>query len=273
MANYSKSKKLGTKAYPADTKESSNLFRRAEPLLTPEDLISRYLKNIPNIDTYTSDELKTEIEIAMNEIEVFTGIHLFKTQMKERVPYDHNLYKSFLFMKMNHRPILSVEKISVESTNGQTIYEIPLEWVESGFFHKGQINLLPILSVFGSTGSIVNGVPSGALIFLQGLSNFQFVPAFWMVEYTTGVSHKEGEMPVIINDLIGLTTAINLLNSLQSLNIYNSQSLSQDGISQSSSSAGPQIYQKKIEHLEQRRERILAQVKKIFHSKFFMSNI
>lgn len=273
MADYSKSKKFGTKAYPADTKDTSDLFRRVEPLLTPEMLVSRYLKNLPNVDTYNSDDLKSEIEIAMNEVEVMTGLHLFKTQKKERVPYDHNLYKNFIHIKTNHRPILSVEKISVESTNGQTIYELPLEWMEKGFLHKGQINILPILSVFGSTGSIVNGVPSGALIFLQSLSNYQWVPAFWMVEYTTGISHKDGEMPVIMNDIIGLTAAINILNSLQVLNPYTSQSLSQDGISQSSSSPGPQIYQKKIEHLEQRRERIMAQLKKIFHSKYFLSNI
>lgn len=267
-------KKFGTKAYPADTKESSNLFRRVEPMMTPEELIARYLKAIPNIGQYSYEDLKTEIEIAMNEVEIMTGLSLFKTQMKERIPYDYALYRNFIHIKTNHRPILSVEKLSVESTNGQTIYELPLEWIEAGFFHKGQVNLLPIMTVFGSVNdSMSTAAPSGALIFLQGLNNHRWLPAFWSIEYTTGISHKDGQMPININAIIGMTAAIQILGALQVLNIYTSQSLSQDGLSQSSSGPGPVMYKARIEQLEGQRDRLMEQIKKVTFNKYFLSNI
>jgi hypothetical protein len=272
MSDYSNSKKYGTKALPADAKETSGLVRRIEPIMTPELLASRYLHGI-DLSGYAPEELKQEIMLGIQEIELLTGLHIDKVQMQERIPYDMQLYKSFIHIKVNHRPILSVESIKVMSTNRQEIYRLPLEWVEAGFFHKGQINVLPILSVFGSSSTVVNGVPSGALIFLQGQINMPWLPAFWEIEYTTGVCHQEGHVPVLINDLIGMTAATEILGALQANNIYNSQSLSQDGISQSSSSAGPQIYQKRIDQLNDRRERLLAQIKKVYHTKYFMSNI
>lgn len=272
MANYTGSKKYGNKAFPADAKETSNLTRRIEPILTPELLISRYLHGI-DVSSYTQDNLKDEIDLGIQEVEIMTGLYVDKVQMKERIPYDSQLYKNFIHIKTNHRPILSLEYIRVMSTNNQEIYRLPLEWVESGFFHKGQINVLPILSVFGSSSTIVNGVPSGALIFLQGQTNYPWLPAFWEIEYTTGVCNKEGHVPMLINQLIGANAAINLLGKLQATNIYNSQSLSQDGISQSSSSAGPQIYQTRITQLTEQRDRIMAQIKKVYHTKYYMSNI
>lgn len=267
-----KGKSYGTKVLPADAKEVSNLLRRAEPIITPELLLSRYLHGI-DVSGYTQDELKQEIMLAIQEVEILTGLHVDKVQMKERIPYDSQLYKNFIHIKVNHRPVLSVEAIRVMSTNGQEIYRLPLEWVESGFFHKGQINVLPILSVFGSSATIVNGVPSGALIFLQGQTNYNFLPAFWEIEYTTGVSHKEGHVPVLINDLIGMTAATEILGALQANYIYSSQSLSQDGISQSSSLPAGAVYQTRIQQLNDRRERLLAQIKKVYHTKYFMSNI
>lgn len=274
-------KKYGTKAYPADAEETSILFRRIEPLITPDELVAKYLRAIPGVngtnfnvlDKYTPDDLKAEIELSMNEIELESGLILFKTQMKQRIPYDYALYKNFIHIKTNYRPILSVEKLAVISTNGQEIYNLPLEWIEAGFFHKGQVNLLPILSVFGSSSTVVNGVPSGALIFLQSLVNFNWVPAFWTIEYTVGVCHKDGDMPVVMNDLIGLNTAINILSALSALYIYTSQSLSQDGLAQSSSGLGPNVYTNRIAQLQARKDKIMANLRRVYHNKYFLSNI
>lgn len=275
MAKYNSSAKPTTKAFPKDAFDSSSLFDRVEPLLTPELLVSRYLKNIPGIDTYSSDELKDQINLAMNEIEVVAGIHLQKIQKKERIPYDNALYKSFIHIKLNSKPVLSVEKITVESTDGQEIYNMPLTWLETGYFKTGQLNILPIMTTFGSPSNagIVSGAPSGALIFLQSMINFQFVPGFWSVTYTTGISQDEGTMPIPVNELIGVTTAINILSSLSALNIYNSQSLSQDGISQSSSSQGPAIFNNRIEQLEAKKQLLMGNLRKVFHSKVFLTNI
>lgn len=268
-----KGKSFGTKAYPSDANETSGLFRRVEPMITPEQLIAKYLKGIPGVENYTDEDLKAEIELSMNEIEVESNLVLFKTQMKQRIPFDSALYKNFIHIKTNYRPILSVEKIAVVSTNSIDIYHLPLEWVEAGNFHKGQINLLPILSVFGSSSTVVNGVPSGALIFLQSLVNFAWLPAFWTLEYTVGVCNKDGDLPVVLNDVIGCNTAINILSSLSALYLNNSQSLGQDSLSQSSSGAGVQSYNNRIEQLTARKDKYLVQIKRVYHSKYYLSNI
>lgn len=268
-----KGKSYGTKKYPQDALETSNLLGRIEPVLTPELLVSRYLKNIPEISKYTSNELKDQIELAMNEVELLTGLALSPVQVQERQPYDFNLYKSFIHFKVNHRPILTVERVQVVSTNNQVVYDLPIEWVEAGFFHKGQINVLPLLSVFGSSATtLASGVPSGALIFLQGLNNMQWLPAFWTITYTYGLC-KDNNLPIVVNQIVGMTAAIAILSAAQATNRYNSQSLSSDGISQSSSGPGPQIYAKRIEELQAERERLMQRIRAVFHNKYFLSNI
>lgn len=268
-----KGKTYGTKVFPPDTLETSDLFGRVEALITADELRSRFLHSVPSLDNFSDAELKREIESAMNQIELETGISLYKTQKRQRMPYDAALYRSFLYMKMNHRPILSVEKVAVISSDGQGIYNVPLEWLEASFFHKGQINLLPIMSVFGIGGVKASDSASGNLIFLQALANYNWLPAFWTVEYTVGISHTDGHMPVVMNDLIGITAALNVLSALQTTNIYTSQSLSQDGISQSSSGPGPQIFQPRIDFLTGRRQLIMGQIKRITFNKYFLTNI
>ena len=142
-----------------------------------------------------------------------------------------------------------------------------------GFAHKRQINLVPILSIFGAAG-LQDGQPSNAgLIFIQAVNNFSWLPAFFTVKYTTGVCQKEGHLPVVINDLIGLTAAMEILSAKQNQFLYNSTSVSQDGISQSASGAGPQTYQNRINILQQKRDMMLKKIKAEFHQKYFLSNI
>lgn len=272
MADYSDSKERRELAYPVEAKETSGLMTRIESLLTPDILKSRYLHGIP-LDDYTEDELKQEIMLAMNEIELLSGLTLTKVRFSERIPYDSQLYKNFLHVKTNHKPVLSVDSFSVQSSNYQNIYNLPADWIEMGFAHKGQINLLPIMTVFGTSGTIASAAPDGALIFLQSLSNYRWLPAFWTIEYTAGVCKEDGKVPVVINDLIGLTAAMEILSAKQNLIPYTSQSLSQDGISQSSSGQGTQTYQPRIEMLQVKRDKLLARVRSIYHNKYFLSNI
>lgn len=272
MADYTDSKERQQKAYPVESLESSGLMTRIETFLTPEHLKSRYLKGV-DVSDYTEEELKDEIMLAMNEIEMLSGLSLTKEKKFERIPYDSRLYKNFLHFKTNHKPVLSVDSFSVQSSNGQNIYKLPADWIEMGFAHKGQINLLPILTVFGTSGTIATSAPDGALIFLQSLSNYNWLPAFWVMEYTTGVCKEEGKLPVVINQLIGMTAAIEILGAKSAQIKHTSQSLAQDGLSQSSGGLGPQTYKGRIEELEAKRDKLLARVKSIYHNKYFVTNI
>ena len=265
-------KSYGNKSYPVDALETSNILGRVEGLLTPELLVSRYLKGIPEVAKYTPDELKDKIELAMNDVELLTGLALSPVQIQERHPYDYNLYKSFIHFKVNHRPIQSVESVAIVSTDQKVLYTMPLEWLEMGLAHKGQINILPLLQTFGASNVTSSGTPSGALIFLQAMNSNAWLPAFWTVKYTYGLC-KNGTLPIVVNQIVGMTAAISVLSASQVLNRINSQSLSADGISQSSSGQGPTIYAKRIEELEAERERLMQKIRSVFHSKYYLGNI
>lgn len=271
-ADYSESKSFGTLGYPVEGFQVSNLFRRCEPMLDAETLKSRYLKGI-DVDKYSNDELKQEIELAMNEFELLTDLNVNQVTFKERVPFDRAAYQSFVYMKLNNGPIKSIQEVLIESSNGESIYKLPSQWIEVGHAHKRQINLIPILSIFGAAGLKDGQASNAGLIFIQAVNNFRWLPAFYSVTYTCGLTNKDGELPIVVNDVIGMTAAIEILSSLQTNFLYNSTSISQDGISQAASGAGPQTYQARIDKLKERRERMLQKIRSQFHQRYYMSNI
>ena len=74
MANLTNSKSYGTAMYPVHALSTSGLMQRVEPILTPEQLKSRFLKGIPlvfyNGDTFSDDDLKERIYLACNVVEM-----------------------------------------------------------------------------------------------------------------------------------------------------------------------------------------------------------
>lgn len=275
MSDYSQSKRFGTKVYPVNAYATSELMQRVEPLLTPELLVSRYLKAQQKdiAAKFTDAELKDRIKLAANEFELMSGLKISNVQDTERVPFDRDLYKAFVYIKTKHGPILSVEEINIQSSNGENIYNLPPDWIEVGYAHQRQLNLVPILSIFGAAGLQDGRASNAGLIFLQAINNFQWLPAFFTVKYTYGLSQTDGQIPMSVNDVIGMIAAIDILSELQSLNKYSSTSISQDGVTQASSSPGPKLYVQRIEDLERKKEKMLAKLKAEFSNKYFLSNI
>jgi hypothetical protein len=271
--DYSQSKTYGTKAYPVNAEHTTDLLQRIEPMLTPEKLVSRYLKGI-DLSQYSPEDLKDKIMLAMNNVEAMTGLILTKTQFKERVAYDRDLYRSFIFTKTNKGPVLSVERLAVVSSDGTRIFDVPAHWVEMGKAFMRQISVIPLLTVFNASGLEQGKANNAGLIFLQAINAYHWVPSFWEITYTAGVCHKDGQMPIVINELIGMEAAIEILGALQTLVTVGSQSIGQDGISQSSGlKNGGNIYQTRIEELEVKKQALMKKIKAINHQKYFLSNI
>jgi hypothetical protein len=112
------------------------------------------------------------------------------------------------------------------------------------------------------------------MIFLQAINAYHWVPAFWEVSYTTGVCHTDGQMPIIMNELIGIEAAVSILGSLQALVTVGSQSIGQDGISQSSGlKDGGRIYAARMEELMMKKEQIIGKIKSLTHNKYYVSSI
>jgi len=271
MSNYPKD--YGTNAYPVGAINTSDVLRRIEPILTPEKLVSRYLKGI-NLSQYNDDELKDIISLAADKAELLIDTTITPVVRKEKHPFDRNLYISFIHIMANFGPILQINKLCIRSSNDKNIFEIPADWIESARFYQKQINIIP-LTVVGATG-ISEGQPTGAagLAFIAAMNGgINWVPSYWEVEYTTGVSTKEGQVPAIVNDLIGTIAAINILGNLGPQNKNTSVSISHDGISQSSSNPGPNVYQARIAELSAERDMAVKKIKKVFYNKRFVTNI
>jgi hypothetical protein len=275
MGDYTLTKTYETAMYPVHASQTSGLLRRCEPLLQPQQVISRWLKGIPlrmqNGDFITDDEMKDYIMVAMNDAELLLGRTITREAFKEKLPFDYNLYKTYIHLRAEHGPIVSLEHLAIVSSDNNLIFEIPPTWIEAANFSKNLINVIPLLAAYG-VNSVQGAVGNAGIAFLTVIDGLNWVPAYWQIKYTAGLSNKEGLVPVPVNELVGVITAIHILSMLAPLFIHTSQSLSQDGISQSSSGPGPRIYQLRIEELMAQRDELVRKLRGIFSSKYFIDN-
>jgi len=272
MSDYPK--KYGTATYPVLNEKSSHLIERIEPILTPEKLASRFLKGL-DLNSYSDDELKDHITIAMNETEIQLGVPLIPELKKQKFPFDRNLYRSFVHIMTDFRPIISLESFKIVGSDGLNIWEIPSSWIESSRFFQGQINVIALTVLQTSaaaTGLGTNG--AAGLSFLAAISgNVSWIPAYFQLEYITGVCSKAGSVPILVNQLVGINAALEILGNLgpQIKNI--SQSVNHDGLGQSSAGLGARHFNDRIQQLEAKRDKLVGQLRKVYYNKYFMSNI
>lgn len=283
--DFRQQKTFEVSGYPVHAEETSGLLRRVEPMITPEQLVSRFLKGIPlqmpNGDTYTADDLKDRIYLATNEAELLLGRNINREAFKDKMAFDWSLYKSFIHLKTEHGPIISLERLSICASDGTIVYEIPNRWIEAAGFSKNIINVVPLLAAYGGTsvtGTIIGPTTTGAgaafLAVWGAAGNDRHIPGYWQIQYTAGLSTVEGKIPTVVNELIGCIAAIDLLSEIGPI-LYplTSQSLSQDGISQSSSGPGPAIFVQRVEDLTRKRDDLVRRLKTIFSSKYFVSEL
>lgn len=278
--DFARDKQFATAGYPVHMLRSSGLMNRCEPILTPELLVSRYLKGIPltfpNGDHYNSADLKDQIGLSMNEVELLCRITLTREQFWDKPAFDTSLFKGgFIHMKTEQGPILSVEEVSIVSSDGFKLFTIPSTWIEPSGFSKGFVNVVPLLSGYGATtmggnGGIgaYNGFP-----YMAAFAQLTFIPGFWSIGYTAGVSKIQGQLPIVVNDLVGTIAAINIISAVAVMFLNTSQSLSRDGVSQSSSSPGPRVYALRIEELEKKKTELMGKIRAAMNQKFLISNI
>lgn len=276
MSDLNQTKKFFTAAYPIHAEQTSGLMKRCEPFLTPELLKSRFLKGInlrmPNGDVFTDEDLKDRIQLAMNEAELLLGTTITREAFKDKLPFDYNLYKSYIHLNAPARPVLSLEHLAIVSADGNNIFEIPPTWVEAANFSKGLVNVIPLLAAYG-VNQVSGAVGQAGIAFLSVLDGLAWVPSYWQINYTAGISNIEGNVPTPVNELIGTVATIALLSEIGPTNRFNSQSQSQDGISQASSGPGPNVYLKRIEELEKKKIDLTKKLKAIFSTRYLVGTL
>ena len=285
MSNFTDSKKgLGSLYHPNSTDAD---FQRGEPLITPEQLVRRFLWGIDLSShmkdpftgkpaRWTTDMVKDLINGAFDEAELETGLILRPVEFTEKHPFDRFAYASFGFFQLRNKPASRILSVSVTPPNEETVYNMPLEWVETASLHTGQINIIPMTAAQVGGASLTGIWPgqssNGGSFYLTIAQSAGWVPFYWQVRYIAGFC--DGEVPRVVNDLIGAIAAMDILSMLATTyaNVQ-SHSLGIDGLSQSISTPGPQIYKVRLEELAEKRKLYVRKLKALFGRKIWSSSV
>ncbi len=272
MADYTNSKAV--KGVFPDRAIDAQEWSRVEPLLTPEQLRRRQLLAIPLVSwmpnpvtgqryEITNDDLADQIIRAASVTEAELGMTIFPVQYQEKHPFDRQFWDSYGYIKVEHRPVASVEKFAFTPPTGTDIFAINLDWIETANLHKGQLNIIPIVPAISANyinGTVATG--NSGFAYLQLISGLSWMPAIVQITYTAGFPNSM--MPHIINELIGINAALEVLGVLQMTNLGTSYSLGIDGANQSFAGPGPTMYQGRIDYLIQQKAMLIKKVKNIY---------
>lgn len=137
---------------------------------------------------------------------------------------------------------------------------VPLQWVESSGFHRGQINIVPLTAAFQGSGFLPPSQSSGGAAFLQILGTKNWIPYYWELLYVSGF--PDGVVPILINELIGNYTAKMILELLAASNKIPNYSLSIDNVSQSINTSGPNVYDVRLAQIDRDIESLVDRIQK-----------
>jgi hypothetical protein len=260
---------------PFTGRRSLAYFNALRQCSTQTQLKSRFLKGIPlffpNGDTFSDDDLKDRIYLAANAVELDLKTTLTREQRQDKLSFKNEDYKAYIHLTAPQGPVISIEQLAIVSADQNNIFEIPPTWIETSNFEKRIINVIPLLAAYG-VNSVQGAVGNAGIAFLTVIDGLNWVPAYWQIQYTAGISNTEGLIPTPVNELIGCVAAIDILSEIAATFIFTSQSQSQDGISQASSGPGPRIYELRIADLRLKREKLENQLRTIFSNRFIMGN-
>lgn len=274
-----------TKAAPGATIQTDAVettWQDGAPLITPTEVRELHLFGIPLFSAIkdprtgkpqevTDPLLAQYINEAVSLAEAEAGIEIFPRSHNERHPYDQQLANAFGYMMTRHRPVQSVESLAIVSSDGISVWSVPLVWLDLGYLARGQIHVMPFAVAAQSGVSIPITSPVGQGL-LPSLFRFNWVPGLWTIKYTSGF--KNSVIPKIVNQLIGVVAAMEVLSMLATtLARVQSSSLGIDGLSQSLSTPGPQIYQVRLEYLADKRKWLTSRIKKSLGLGLFVDSV
>lgn len=223
---------------------------------TPASMKNTSLFGIPLRSYLTNQEVSDEaiqqfINQSISEIEHELDIYITPVVFKERHDYSrHQNFWSFGYMKINHSPILNVQKFLLTFNNGvqgaPPLVDIPLEYIHTQP-QEGTVQLVPAqgVTISGLIVSIYSGLGFHAFN-SQMLSNWPGA-----VEITYEAGFEKDKVPALIAGLIDNLAAYKLLSLMGPVLFpHNSVSIGIDGTSQSVGTLGPGFLQNRLGDLE-----------------------
>lgn len=292
MSNYDSSKPNPTAQYPSlAAKDTAAGFTRVEPWITPEVLKEDFLFGIPLVSPTTNQQISDEslkriIRRAAAKLELDCEIDVHPVQRFQRIEFDRTKYlQGWNEMQLDKGNVRSVEEVTIRAANstvingatmnypqdpeGTVIFKMPLEWIDTSFFAKGLIHVIPLQTTFNSYAVTGAGNYHASPLYAV-LSQLNYTPAYFAVRYTCGFD--ENSVPSIINRAMALMATKEVLGMLGPTIRFNSQSISIDGTSQSTSGPGSQLFVTRMQQIDQELAEIIPLIKARFTRGIYMTN-
>lgn len=253
-------------------------FSRMEPLITPEQLRNRFLFGLPLYSNQkdpvtgkraqiTDEMLRDDFIVrAVNMAESMCHVDIMPVQRFEKHPFDKAHYEAFGFFLTEHKPVLSLQQLAIVPSNNIVVYVVPLAWVETSYFVRGQINIVPLTAAFEGSGFLPPSSAAGGAAFLQILGTKSWIPAYWAMTYVSGMC-IDGTVPIMVNELIGCLAARTILENLAATNKVGQYNINTDGFGQNVNVFGPSIYNDRIGQLNEQIQMLIGKVKAMFSIK------
>lgn len=243
----------------------SSPWTRLFPLVSPQELRDSHLHGIPlrsffpdpvtgQYRVWTDADLAKAIQRAVSRVEAKSQCLIAPSEIVDTYPFDRQEYESFGYMQLKVRPVYGLLKLQVVSADKVAVFDCPVNWVTTANLLKGQVNILPM----GAASPLA--VSASTPPFLIYLSRLGWIPQFWQIQYVAGF--KDFLVPDFVNDLVAVTAAMDVLSQLGATYAWmTGGSLGIDGLSQSSSGPGPQVFAVRIQELKELEKQLLNKFK------------
>ena len=247
-------------------------WNESEPLITPAKLKRIHLFGLPLVSAIV-DPLTTRPQIMDDELikdfiieavslaETESNTEIMSRQHVESEEFDRVAFQHFGFLQLRRRPVSSIEALTITASNEQRVFETPLEWISTSYLHQGRIYLLPLI-ISNQNGRSMSGASAigTTAAFFTVFSGRSTIASFWECRYTSG--YKDGQVSRLVNQYIGTIAAMEIISALAATySRSTSSSLSADGLSQSISSPGPELFTQRLSELGSKRKYLCGKLK------------
>ncbi len=221
---------------------SSQPFSRTEPMLTVAQLKQRYLFGIDLTDKQGNklpDEvIQHQINASVSYLEHALDIVITPVVIQgEQYDYRAVDYVNFNFIQLKKRPAIEVTEIKAQFPNRTDLVKYPEQW----YVLEKEASQVQLSPVEGSFSGLIVTQGGSYVPLIYGTRDYW--PHLFSITYKAGFC--EDQIPIIINEMIGLQAAIKIFEILGDI-LYGpgqtSNNVSIDGASVSQGLAASGIY-------------------------------
>lgn len=186
-------------------------FTRGESIITPDELKKRYFFGVDltdkNGNAIPPEVLQHQINAAVSYIEHKLDIIIFPTEILDQHDMRSVDYQEFNFLQLKKRPVMEVKTLKARFPNNQVLVDYPKDW----FVLEKEAAQLQLAPVQGSFNGLIITAGGSYVPLVFGTKDHW--PHMFEVGYVAGFC--DDQIPVILNEMIGLRAAISLFTILR----------------------------------------------------------